>query len=132
LSNERNEVDITAMLMETQEEVESEHLDFGRIGGRIGSMAEKMGKYSITMPRSLAEAAREVSGDAGLSAYIAGAVEARVRHDKLGQFLAEYEESHEPITQEEIDEVDREMARAEADRAERARQSGKSKKADAA
>jgi hypothetical protein len=132
MRNECDEVDITAMLMETREVVESEDLDFGRISGRIGSMAEKMGKYSITMPRSLAEAAREVSGDAGLSAYIAGAVEARVRHDKLGQFLAEYEESHEPITQEEIDEVDREMARAEADRAERARRSGKSKKADAA
>jgi len=86
-------------------------------------MAEKMGKYSITMPRSLAEAAREVSGDAGLSAYIAGAVEARVRHDMLGQFLAEYEDLHEPITQEEIDEVDAEMAKAEADRAERARRS---------
>jgi len=109
--------------METHEAVENEDLDFGRIGGRIESMAEKMGKYSITMPRSLAEAAREVSGDAGLSAYIAGAVEARVRHDMLGQFLAEYEDLHEPITQEEIDEVDAEMAKAEADRAERARRS---------
>ena len=95
-------------------------------------MAEKMGKYSITMPRSLAEAAREVSGDAGLSAYIAGAVLAQVRHDKLGQFLAEYEELHEPITQEEIDEVDAEMAKAEADRAVRARRSAKSKKVDVA
>lgn len=123
---------MTAMLTETHERAGSEDLDFGRIDGRIGSMAEKMGKYSITMPRSLAEAAREVSGDAGLSAYIAGAVEARVRHDKLGQFLAEYEELHEPITQEEIDEVDREMAKAEADRAERARRSAKGKGVDAA
>lgn len=121
--NECNKVGITTMLMETHEAVENEDLDFGRIGGRIESMAEKMGKYSITMPRSLAEAAREVSGDAGLSAYIAGAVEARVRHDMLGQFLAEYEDLHEPITQEEIDEVDAEMAKAEADRAERARRS---------
>lgn len=83
-------------------------------------MAEKMGKYSITMPRSLAEAAREVSGDAGLSAYIAGAVEARVRHDKLGMFLAEYEELHGPISEERIAAAEAEVLRADAERIERA------------
>lgn len=117
------------MLAEAHGTAEFGAFDFGRIGGRIGFMAEKMGKYSITMPRSLAEAAREVSGDAGLSAYIAGAVEAQVRHDKLGQFLAEYEELHEPITPEEIGEVDAEMAKVEADRAERASRSTKKRNA---
>lgn len=123
---------MAALKAEASDRAVSEALHLGRIGGRIDPMAEKMGKYSITMPRSLAEAAREVSGDAGLSAYIAGAVEARVRHDKLGMFLAEYEELHGPISQAEIDEVDAEMAKAEADRAERARRSAKSKKAKAA
>lgn len=109
------------MLMERHEVVESEDLDFGRIGGRIESMAEKMGKYSITMPRSLAEAAREVSGDAGLSAYIAGAVEAKVRHDRLGMFLAEYEELHGPISEERIAAAEAVIRRADAEQAERAR-----------
>ena len=123
---------MSALLAEAHVITESEDLDFGRITGRIGFMAEKMGKYSITMPRSLAEAAREVSGDAGLSAYIAGAVAARVRHDKLGLFLAEYEELNGPITQEEIDEVDAEMAKAEAERVELAHRSAKDKGANAA
>ncbi|PUB32134.1 hypothetical protein C8K30_101654 [Promicromonospora sp. AC04] len=114
---------MAAMLMEMPEMVESEDLDFGRISGRIGFMAEKMGKYSITMPRSLAEAAREVSGDAGLSAYIAGAVEVRVRHDKLGMFLAEYEELHGPISEERIAAAEAAIRRADAEQAERARAS---------
>ena len=100
-----------------------EDLDFGRISGRIDVMAEKMGKYSITMPRSLAEAAREVSGDAGLSAYIANAVSKAVRHDQLGMFLAEYEELHGPISEERIAAAEAEIRRADAEQVERARSS---------
>ncbi|WP_369371649.1 CopG family transcriptional regulator [Promicromonospora sp. Populi] len=82
-------------------------------------MAEKMGKYSITMPRSLAEAAREVSGDAGLSAYIAGAVGRAVRHDRLGMFLAEYEELHGKISEERIAAAEAAIIRADEEHAER-------------
>ncbi|MFF0117518.1 hypothetical protein [Streptomyces prasinus] len=37
-------------------------------------MTEPTGKYSITMPRDVAEAARDRSGPSGLSAYVAAAV----------------------------------------------------------
>lgn len=75
-------------------------------------MAEKMGKYSITMPTDVAEAAREYAGPAGLSAFVTEAVESKVRHLRLGEFLAEYEEEHGAFTEEEIERADREIAAA--------------------
>ncbi|WP_454853580.1 hypothetical protein [Promicromonospora soli] len=42
-------------------------------------------------------------------------------HERLGMFLAEYEELHGPISQQEIDDTEAEIRRADAERAERAR-----------
>jgi hypothetical protein len=74
----------------------------GSIDGRIGSMAEKMGKYSITMPKDLAEAARTFAGDAGLSAFIATSVERTVQNMRLKEGVRTYEAEHGAFTDEEM------------------------------
>jgi hypothetical protein len=45
-------------------------------------MSEPTGKYSITMPRDIAEAARARSGPSGLSGYVAAAVTRQIERDK--------------------------------------------------
>lgn len=65
-------------------------------------MAEPTGKYSITMPRDIAEAARVRGGRSGLSAYVAAAVSRQLERDKLSELIAVSEAEHGPITEEEI------------------------------
>ena len=59
-------------------------------------------KYSITMPRDVAEAARARSGPSGLSAYVAAAVARQIERDNLNDLIAVAEAEHGPITDEEI------------------------------
>lgn len=65
-------------------------------------MAEATNKYSITMPRDIAEAARARSGPSGLSAYVAAAVARQIERDNLNELIAVAEAEHGIITDEEI------------------------------
>ncbi|MHA4819606.1 CopG family transcriptional regulator [Streptomyces aculeolatus] len=65
-------------------------------------MGEPTSKYSITMPRDIAEAAKARSGPSGLSAYVASAVARQVERDNLNELIAVAEAEHGPITDEEI------------------------------
>ncbi|MFF0204705.1 CopG family transcriptional regulator [Streptomyces sp. NPDC005017] len=51
-------------------------------------MSEPTGKYSITMPRDIAEAAKARSGPSGLSAYVAAAVARQIERDNLNELIA--------------------------------------------
>lgn len=65
-------------------------------------MSGRTGKYSITMPRDLAEAARERGGPSGLSAYVAAAVARQIERDNLDELIKVAEAEHGPIGDEEI------------------------------
>ncbi|MET9644250.1 CopG family transcriptional regulator [Streptomyces syringium] len=65
-------------------------------------MSEPTGKYSITMPRDIAEAAKARSGPSGLSSYVAAAVARQVERDNLNELIQVAEAEHGPITDEEI------------------------------
>jgi hypothetical protein len=65
-------------------------------------MSEPTQKYSITMPRDIAEAARARSGPSGLSAYVAAAVARQIERDNLNELIAVAEAEHGPITEEDI------------------------------
>ena len=66
-------------------------------------MSEPTLKYSITMPRDIADAARSRSGPSGLSAYVAAAVKRQVERDSLNDLITVAEAEHGPVTDEEID-----------------------------
>ncbi|MFJ7770656.1 CopG family transcriptional regulator [Streptomyces sp. NPDC097107] len=65
-------------------------------------MSEPTGKYSITMPRDIAEAAKARSGHSGLSAYVAAAVARQIERDNLNELIQVAEAEHGPITEGEI------------------------------
>jgi hypothetical protein len=65
-------------------------------------MPEPTGKYSITMPRDIAEAAKARSGPSGLSAYVAAAVARQIERDNINELIAVAEAEHGPITDEEV------------------------------
>jgi hypothetical protein len=69
-------------------------------------------KYSITMPRDIAEAARARGGPSGLSAYVAAAVARQLERDNLNDLIAVAEAEHGPITEEEIQAKRDALARA--------------------
>jgi len=65
-------------------------------------MSEPTQKYSITMPREVAEAARARGGPSGLSAYVAAAVARQIERDNLNDLIAVAEAEHGPVTDEEV------------------------------
>ncbi|ALC18480.1 CopG family transcriptional regulator [Streptomyces pristinaespiralis] len=65
-------------------------------------MNEPTGKYSITMPRDIAEAAKARGGPSGLSAYVASAVARQIERDNLNELIQVAEAEHGPVTDEEI------------------------------
>ncbi|WP_217166608.1 CopG family transcriptional regulator [Streptomyces sp. AC512_CC834] len=65
-------------------------------------MSEPTGKYSITMPRDIAEAAKARGGPSGLSAYVAAAVARQIERDNLNELITVAEAEHGPVTDEEI------------------------------
>lgn len=75
-------------------------------------MSETTGKYSITMPRDIAEAARVRSGPSGLSAYVAAAVARQVERDNLNEVIAAGEAEHGPISSEAVQAKREELRRA--------------------
>jgi hypothetical protein len=64
-------------------------------------VSEPTGKYSITMPRDITEAAKARSRPSGLSAYTA-AVARQIERDNLSEFIQVAETEHDPVTDEEI------------------------------
>ncbi|NJP65221.1 CopG family transcriptional regulator [Streptomyces spiramenti] len=75
-------------------------------------MSEATGKYSITMPQDIAEAARARSGPSGLSAYVAAAVARQIERDNLNELIAVGEAQHGPVTEEEIQALREKLHRA--------------------
>ena len=75
-------------------------------------MSEPTGKYSITMPRDIAEAARARSGPSGLSGYVAAAVARQIERDSLNELIAVAEAEHGPVTEEEVQARREELRRA--------------------
>lgn len=65
-------------------------------------MSDPTGKYSITMPRDIAEAAKARGGPSGLSAYVAAAVSRQIERDNLNELIQVAEAEHGPVTEEEI------------------------------
>ncbi|MFE3459189.1 hypothetical protein ACFXKD_16735 [Nocardiopsis aegyptia] len=65
-------------------------------------------RVSLSLPEGTAEAVRAITGKREFSAYIAEAVEHRLRSDLLAQDLTEYQEEHGAFTEQE-----RAWARAE-------------------
>jgi hypothetical protein len=65
-------------------------------------MSEPTGRYSLTMPRDVADAARARSGPSGLSAYVAAAVARQVERDNLDELIQVAEADHGAVTEEEI------------------------------
>lgn len=68
----------------------------------MDSSSEPTGKYSITMPRDIAEAAMARSGPSGLSAYVAAAVARQIERDNLSELISVAEAEHGPVSDEEI------------------------------
>ncbi|NDZ74158.1 CopG family transcriptional regulator [Streptomyces sp. SID10362] len=75
-------------------------------------MSEPTGKYSITMPRDIAEAAKARSGPSGLSAYVAAAVARQVERDNLNEVIRVAEAEHGPISDEEIQSLREQLRQA--------------------
>ncbi|WP_413807158.1 CopG family transcriptional regulator [Streptomyces sp. OE57] len=65
-------------------------------------MSEPTQKYSIMMPRDIADAARARSGSSGLSEYVAAAVARQIERDNLNELITVAEAEHGPITDEEV------------------------------
>jgi hypothetical protein len=78
-------------------------------------MSEPTSKYSITMPRDVAEAARARSGPSGLSAYVAAAVARQIERDNLNELIAVAEAEHGPITDEQVSARRDQLRRARED-----------------
>lgn len=70
--------------------------------GWMRSTSKPTGKYSITMSRDIAEAARARSGPSGLSAYVTVAVARQIERDNLNELITIAEAEHGPVTDEEI------------------------------
>ncbi|GAA1780083.1 CopG family transcriptional regulator [Actinomadura chokoriensis] len=65
-------------------------------------MGEPAEKYSITLPRDIAEAAKQRSGSSGLSTHAPVAVARQIERDNLNDLITVAEAEHGPITDEEI------------------------------
>src|SRR5579871_4401309 len=61
-------------------------------GGRVR-------KVSVSMPEALADAVRARTGAGGFSRYVTDAVEREMRHDLLGELIAELEAEFGPVPQ---------------------------------
>ncbi|MFC8585277.1 CopG family transcriptional regulator [Streptomyces sp. NPDC057217] len=82
-------------------------------------MSEPTGKYSITMPRDIAEAAKARSGPSGLSAYVAAAVARQIERDNLNELITVAEAEHGPVADEEIQSLRDQLTQARREQTER-------------
>ncbi|MET9772708.1 CopG family transcriptional regulator [Streptomyces sp. NPDC006367] len=82
-------------------------------------MSEPTGKYSITMPRDIAEAAKARSGPSGLSAYVAAAVARQIERDNLNELITVAEAEHGPVTDDEIQSLRHQLDQARREQTRR-------------
>ncbi len=85
------------------------------------SMTDTTQKYSITMPRDVAEAARARGGSSGLSSYVTAAVARQLERDNLAEIIAVAEAEHGPVSDEELRDKRETLRRAQ----ERVHQEGR-------
>lgn len=62
-----------------------------RTSGAMLVVPDLVTKASVSMPRALAQAAREIAGRGGFSAYVSRAVERQVALDRLASYVADVE-----------------------------------------
>jgi post-segregation antitoxin (ccd killing protein) len=67
-------------------------------------MSESSGteKLSVTVPQGLAAQVRERAGRGNVSAYVTHALLRELEHDRLGDLVAELEQVHGPVTDDEL------------------------------
>jgi hypothetical protein len=72
--------------------------------GMITGMSESPGteKLSATVPKGLAAQIRERAGRGNVSAYVTHALMRQLEHDRLGDLVAELEQVHGPVTEDEV------------------------------
>ncbi|WHM36629.1 CopG family transcriptional regulator [Streptomyces sp. BPTC-684] len=80
-------------------------------------MPDPTGKYSITMPRDIAEAARARGGPSGLSAYVAAAVARQIERDNLNELIQVAEAEHGPVAEDEIQALREQLQQARREQA---------------
>jgi hypothetical protein len=70
-----------------------------RPGGTHGDRAQrdKVEKVSVSMPAGLVSLIRARAGAGGFSRYVTDAVQARIKHDMLGELLDELEGEYGPV-----------------------------------
>lgn len=61
------------------------------------TQADKVQKVSVSMPAELTELVRARTGAGGFSRYVTEAVQGRIKHDLLGDLLAELEGEYGPV-----------------------------------
>jgi len=59
-------------------------------------------KLSATVPKGLAVQIRERAGRGNVSAYVTNALLRQLEHDRLGDLVAELEQVHGPVTDDEV------------------------------
>ncbi|HUJ05140.1 MAG TPA: hypothetical protein VLX31_03410 [Streptosporangiaceae bacterium] len=64
-------------------------------GGRLHG--GKVRKVSVSMPEELADAVRARTGAGGFSRYVTEAVDREMKHDLLGDLIAELEAEYGPV-----------------------------------
>ncbi|MCL2850440.1 MAG: CopG family transcriptional regulator [Micrococcales bacterium] len=57
---------------------------------------------SVSLPKTMVTDLRSRVGRRGVSAYVAAALDHRLRMDRLAEIVADYEERHGPLSEEEI------------------------------
>jgi hypothetical protein len=67
----------------------------------------KVRKVSVSMPAELAEAVRARTGSGGFSRYVSEAVDREIKHDLLGELIAELDAEYGPVPPEVREETSR-------------------------
>lgn len=67
-------------------------------------MSETVGteKLSATVPKGLSALIRERAGRGNVSAYVTHALLRQLEHDRLGDLVAELEQNHGPVSDDEV------------------------------
>lgn len=68
----------------------------------------KVRKVSVSMPEEVTEAVRARTGAGGFSRYVTAAVQEQIRHDMLGDLIAEFEAKYGPIPEDLLEKAMRE------------------------
>ncbi len=64
--------------------------------------AQRTDKMSITVPSEVAAELRARAGHGNVSAYVTHALLRQLEHDRLGDLVAELEQLHGPLSDEEL------------------------------